>query len=130
MVVGTPKYSKRRASQTPSQTAWAVSLFLLCDIDKPLGGIILDVHSTSCPLAPSTTGTNLHHSCLLILIACLLSIRTAMAASFERPVGCHADIKELEYLSALAQTGLPSLRKDASLHGKYLLRKPKFRAPD
>jgi hypothetical protein len=49
-----------------------------------------------------------------------------MATAFERPVGCHADIKELEYLSAIAQTGLPNLRKDASLHGKCLLRKENF----
>jgi hypothetical protein len=41
-----------------------------------------------------------------------------MAVSFQRPVGCHADIRELEYLSALAQTGLPRLRQNASLHGK------------
>jgi hypothetical protein len=43
-----------------------------------------------------------------------------MAVSFERPVGCHADIRELEYLSALAQTAMPSLRKNASLHGEFL----------
>jgi hypothetical protein len=43
-----------------------------------------------------------------------------MATSFERPVGCHADIKELEYLSALAQTVKPNLRKNATLHGEFL----------
>lgn len=38
-----------------------------------------------------------------------------MPISFERPVGVHRDVKELEYLSALMQTSTKGLRKDASL---------------
>ena len=40
-----------------------------------------------------------------------------MTISFERPVGAHADVKELEYVAALHQTCTP-LRKDGSIDGK------------
>lgn len=38
-------------------------------------------------------------------------------SEFERPVGVAADVKELEYISALHQTGLKSIRTDGSLQG-------------
>eukprot|EP00591_Stephanopyxis_turris_P003550 CAMPEP_0195519490 /NCGR_PEP_ID=MMETSP0794_2-20130614/14880_1 /TAXON_ID=515487 /ORGANISM="Stephanopyxis turris, Strain CCMP 815" /LENGTH=81 /DNA_ID=CAMNT_0040648649 /DNA_START=156 /DNA_END=398 /DNA_ORIENTATION=+ len=38
-----------------------------------------------------------------------------MALSFKRPVGAAVDVKELEYISALHQTGMPSIRQDASI---------------
>lgn len=56
----------------------------------------------------------------LVHVGSVRHINPTMAVSFERPVGCHADIRELEYLSALAQTAMPSLRKNASLHGEFL----------
>lgn len=40
-----------------------------------------------------------------------------MTISFERPVGAHADVKELEFVAALHQTCTP-LRHDASIDGK------------
>ena len=41
-----------------------------------------------------------------------------MTIQFDRPVGATADIKELEYLSALHQTCMPDLRQDASIDGE------------
>ena len=38
-------------------------------------------------------------------------------SSFQRPVGAEADVKELEYISALHQTG-DVLREDGSIIGK------------
>ena len=40
-----------------------------------------------------------------------------MTVKFDRPVGAPADLKELEYISALHQT-CPKLRQDASIDGK------------
>jgi hypothetical protein len=40
-----------------------------------------------------------------------------MPITFDRPVGSPADLKELEYISALHQTCLPKLRQDASISG-------------
>jgi hypothetical protein len=48
-----------------------------------------------------------------------------MPITFDRPVGSPADLKELEYISALHQTCLPKLRQDASISVTdvmYLLR--------
>ena len=39
--------------------------------------------------------------------------------TFEKPVGAHADCKELEYISALHQSG-PTLRQDASITGTWI----------
>ena len=41
-----------------------------------------------------------------------------MTITFERPVGAHLDVKELEYVNALHQTG-NKLRDDASLTGTF-----------
>lgn len=41
-----------------------------------------------------------------------------MTMQFDRPVGTPADLDELEYVSALMQTCMPSLRQDASIDGK------------
>ena len=38
-----------------------------------------------------------------------------MTIEFDRPIGTPADLKELEYLSALHQTCFPKLRQDASI---------------
>ena len=41
-----------------------------------------------------------------------------MTIQFDRPIGTPADLKELEYLSALHQTCFPKLRQDASIDGE------------
>lgn len=41
-----------------------------------------------------------------------------MAIGFSRPVGAVADVKELEYISAIAQTDVQHLRTDGSINGK------------
>ena len=41
-----------------------------------------------------------------------------MTITFDRPIGTAADLKELEYLSALHQTCLPVLRRDGSIDGE------------
>ena len=40
-----------------------------------------------------------------------------MGAKQTTPCGAFADVKELEYISALHQTGKIGLRKDGSIHG-------------
>lgn len=40
-----------------------------------------------------------------------------MTITFERPIGSHLDVNELQYLSALHQTGL-ELRQDATVTGE------------
>jgi hypothetical protein len=40
--------------------------------------------------------------------------------AFERPVGASADVKELEYISALHQTA-ETVRTDGSIKGKGLI---------
>jgi hypothetical protein len=42
---------------------------------------------------------------------------STMTITFDRPLGSPADLKELEYLSAISQTA-PELRQDASIDGK------------
>jgi hypothetical protein len=37
---------------------------------------------------------------------------------FLQPIGAHADVKELEYISALHQTQADYLRADGSIDGK------------
>ena len=44
-----------------------------------------------------------------------------MTITFERPIGAHRDIKELQYLSALHQTG-NNLRPDATITGEHISR--------
>lgn len=44
-----------------------------------------------------------------------------MGFKFERPTGAGADVSELEYVSALLQTGYRDLRLDCSLKGKLTL---------
>lgn len=39
-----------------------------------------------------------------------------MTISFDRPIGAPADVKELEYVSALTQTCMPDLR----VNGRYV----------
>ena len=39
--------------------------------------------------------------------------------TFDKPVGSHADCKELEYIATLHQSG-PTIRMDASVTGKKL----------
>jgi len=47
-----------------------------------------------------------------------------MTIGFDRPTGAAADVKELEYVSALHQTDLKGgLRKDGSITGKENNRK-------
>jgi hypothetical protein len=41
-----------------------------------------------------------------------------MTIQFERPIGAHRDVKELQYLSALHQTG-QTLRPDATVTGEF-----------
>lgn len=41
-----------------------------------------------------------------------------MGFKFERPTGAGADVSELEFVSALLQTGYRNLRLDCSLKGK------------
>lgn len=43
-----------------------------------------------------------------------------MGAKHTIPCGAHADVKELEYISALHQTGRSELRKDGSILGMYV----------
>lgn len=43
-----------------------------------------------------------------------------MPMNFERPVGAVADVRELEYISALHQTGFLELRKEGSISGEYM----------
>jgi hypothetical protein len=43
-----------------------------------------------------------------------------MTIAFERPIGAHADVKELEYISSLLQTCVPDLRSDGSIVGMYM----------
>jgi len=43
--------------------------------------------------------------------------RATMSIKFDRPVGAPADLKELEYISALHQT-CSKLRQDASIDGE------------
>jgi hypothetical protein len=43
-----------------------------------------------------------------------------MTIAFERPIGAHADVKELEYISSLLQTCVPDLRSDGSIVGMYV----------
>jgi hypothetical protein len=45
-----------------------------------------------------------------------------MTIAFERPVGAPADVKELEYVSALTQTSMPELRTNGSLFGTFIIR--------
>lgn len=45
-----------------------------------------------------------------------------MTIRFEKPIGSHADVKELEYIAALHQTG-PKIRRDGSVDGKFFLRR-------
>jgi hypothetical protein len=45
--------------------------------------------------------------------------------TFEKPIGSHADCKELEYVAALHQSG-PTIRQDASITGKQIQRKIHF----
>lgn len=45
-----------------------------------------------------------------------LIIWSVIMIVFEKPIGAHADCKELEYISALHQSG-PMLRQDASISG-------------
>jgi hypothetical protein len=42
-----------------------------------------------------------------------------MTIAFDRPVGAPADVKELEYISALYQTQANELRSNASVTGTY-----------
>jgi hypothetical protein len=42
--------------------------------------------------------------------------------TFEKPIGSHADCKELEYVAALHQSG-PTIRQDASITGKKIQEK-------
>lgn len=41
-----------------------------------------------------------------------------MAIGFRRPIGSPADVKELEYISALHQTDLQEVRSDGSIDGE------------
>ena len=41
-----------------------------------------------------------------------------MAASFDQVIGAAADVKELEYISALHQTTTDEVRRDASIKGE------------
>eukprot|EP00985_Skeletonema_marinoi_P006080 scaffold2641_cov133-Skeletonema_marinoi.AAC.5 len=43
-----------------------------------------------------------------------------MGLQKRRPCGAAADINELEYISALHQTGKDELREDGSIQGAYL----------
>jgi hypothetical protein len=45
-----------------------------------------------------------------------------MPIIFQKPIGAHADLRELEYVSALHQTGA-TLRRDGSVTGKLRLEK-------
>jgi hypothetical protein len=42
-----------------------------------------------------------------------------MGAKYSKPCGAIADVKELEYISALLQTEKLELRKDGSIHGAF-----------
>jgi hypothetical protein len=44
-----------------------------------------------------------------------------MTILFDRPVGASADVKELEYISALHQTDPAGVREDGSIMGKKKL---------
>ena len=39
--------------------------------------------------------------------------------SFEKPVGAVADVREIEYISALHQVGDDGIRVDGSIRGTY-----------
>jgi hypothetical protein len=41
-----------------------------------------------------------------------------MTLGFRRPIGSAADVKELEYISAIHQTDLQEVRSDGSIDGK------------
>ena len=41
-----------------------------------------------------------------------------MSIAFEKPIGAVADVKELEYVSALHQTDKDGVRVDGSIKGK------------
>jgi len=42
-----------------------------------------------------------------------------MVAQFEQLIGAAGDVRELEYISALHQTDMSQVRKDASIKGMY-----------
>lgn len=44
-----------------------------------------------------------------------------MTIFFDRPIGASADVKELEYISALHQTGADGIREDGSIKGEFCL---------
>ena len=44
-----------------------------------------------------------------------------MGGKYSRPVGASADVKELEYISALHQTGRTKLRRDGSIRGAFFV---------
>lgn len=52
-----------------------------------------------------------------LVLPVLVGLDTAMPIIFEKPIGAHADLRELEYVSALHQTGA-KLRRDGSVTGK------------
>jgi hypothetical protein len=42
-----------------------------------------------------------------------------MSFWFDRPIGAHADVHELEYIAALHQSIMPELRPNGSIYGTY-----------
>lgn len=43
-----------------------------------------------------------------------------MSFAFDRPIGSHGDVTELDYIAALHQTDVPGgLRKDGSIKGEH-----------